>query len=255
MTLRWGRALALLATLTLASLAVALVSAPAAYVDLALREASGGRVRVADAAGTVWHGEGRLVLMEGADGISGFAIPGALQWDVRALPLLAGLVDASIALPGMARPVRINGGVGEWRIEPGSIDLPVTQLSRLGSPWNTIQPAAALVVKWESLTFRSSGLDGRLFLELRDVVSAMTPVRPLGSYRADVTATGRQAEVRLSTLSGALQLQGQGSWERQRGLRLQAQAWGEGEDRARLQALLGLIGRREGERTIIRIGG
>ena len=83
----------------------------------------------------------------------------------------------------------------------------------------------------------------------------MTPVRPLGTYRVDVLARGRDVDLKLSTVSGALHLEGSGRWDQRTGLRFNAQARGEGADRARLQSLLGLIGRREGDRTMIRIGG
>ena len=137
----------------------------------------------------------------------------------------------------------------------GSLDLPSVELSRLGSPWNTIRPSAALSLRWDSLTIRQGVLDGRVSVELRDAASAMTPVRPLGSYRIDVTGTGQDVSLGLRTLSGPLKLEGSGQWERRAGLRFTASASAEGAEKSRLQSLLALIGRREGDRTIIRIGG
>jgi general secretion pathway protein N len=249
-------ALAIVGLLT--AVGVAMASAPASWVDFALRQLSLDRVRLADASGSLWQGEGRIVLLEGAAGsevTEGFALPGVLRWELRPLPLVAGLVDAVVSLPGMAQPIRVNGSLGEWRIEGGALELPSAQLSRLGSPWNTIQPSAALGLRWEALTIRAGVPDGRMTIDLRDVASAMTPVRPLGTYRVDVLAAGGKVDLTLSTLSGALRLQGGGRWDRRTGLRFEAQAQAEGQDRARLQSLLGLIGRRDGDRTVIRIGG
>ena len=109
-------------------------------------------------------------------------------------------------------------------------------------------------MRWEPLSIRQGALNGRVSIELRDVTSAMTPVRPLGTYRIDVNGAGGDVNLSLSTLSGPLQLQGRGSWDRRAGVRFEAQARAEGPERQRLQSLLGLIGRREGERTVIRIG-
>ncbi|HMS80915.1 MAG TPA: hypothetical protein PKC20_15570, partial [Burkholderiaceae bacterium] len=55
-------------------------------------------------------------------------------------------------------------------------------------------------------------------------------------------------------LRGARRLGGGGTWEARSGLRFPAEATAEEPERARLQPLLGLLGRREGERTIIKIG-
>lgn len=255
---RWG---VLAATGAVAAVATLIAFAPAALVDVALDRASLGRVRLANATGSVWNGRGTLVLADvpeaGASSavLSGLAFPGALSWRLRALPLVIGMVDASVAIEPMSEPVRISGNPGEVRVAAGALTLPAVDLSRLGSPWNTIRPSAALGVRWEALTIRNGVLDGRVGIELQDVSSAMTPVRPLGTYRIDVAGTGREVALTLSTISGALQLDGQGSWDRGKGVRFTAQARAEGENRIRLQSLLTLIGRREGDRTIIRIGG
>ncbi|MCL4746526.1 MAG: type II secretion system protein N [Burkholderiaceae bacterium] len=242
--------------------AAALSFAPAEFVGYALAEATRGRVHLADVSGTLWNGRARVVVADhlGAIGedrivVPGFAIPGQLRWTIRALPLVVGLVEASIGIDSMPAPVRLSGVPTELRVGAGRLDLSSAQLAGLGSPWNTIQPAGALAMNWDALTIRDGVLDGRANIELRDVASAMTPVRPLGSYRIDVAGNGRDVTIALRTLSGALQLQGRGSWDRSAGLRFSADATAQGPQAQRLQSLLALIGRREGERTIIRIGG
>ncbi len=245
-----------------AATASALTFAPASFLDLALRQAALGRVRLADTSGTIWRGSARLVLAEGAvpgepEGVvmRGLALPGRVSWSLRPLPLVLGLVDATVSIDATRPPVRISGNPAELRVGAGSLDLPSAELSRLGSPWNTIKPSAALSMRWNALVIRQGVLDGRASIELRDTASAMTPVRPLGTYRIDVTGTGRNVSLSLATLSGPLQLQGSGTWERRAGVRFTATARADGPERAQLLSLLALIGRREGDRTIIRIGG
>jgi general secretion pathway protein N len=244
------------------ALASAVAFAPAEFVGYAIAQASRGRVHLADVSGTVWSGRARVVVADqtapaDAGGIvaAGFAIPGHLAWQVRPLPLVVGLVDASFRLESMRAPVRLGGVPADLRVSAGSLDLSSAQLAALGSPWNTIRPAAALALNWGALTIRNGVLDGRVNIELRDVASAMTPVRPLGTYRINVAGTGRDVTIGLQTVSGPLQLQGRGSWDKAAGLRFTADAKAEGPQAQRLQSLLALIGRREGERTIIRIGG
>ena len=256
------RGVLLLGAGVLTALLVVAVFAPAAWIDYGLDRASLGRVRLADASGTVWRGEGRLVLADQLPGerggepvVDGFAFPGRVSWRLSVLPLMLGLVDASVRIDPMPEPVRISGHPAEVHVAAGSLDLPSVELSRLGSPWNTIRPSAALLLQWEALTIRQGTLDGRASLELREVASAMTPVRPLGSYRIEISGSGQDVSLGLRTLSGPLRLEGSGKWERRAGLRFTASASAEGAEQSRLQSLLALIGRREGERTIIRIGG
>ena len=260
-----GRWLALAVVGLVATLFVAALFAPAAWADRALDRASLGRLRLADATGTLWQGQGRLVIVDadaaaasgpgGVRVVEGLALPGTVDWQLSVLPLMLGIVDASVSVGPMPQPIGIGGNPAEVRIGAGSLDLPSVELARLGSPWNTIRPSAALSLRWDALTVRQGVLDGRASVELRDAASAMTPVRPLGTYRVDIVGDGREVSLNLLTLSGPLQLEGSGRWERRAGLRFTAAARAEGAEQSRLQTLLALIGQREGERTIIRIGG
>ncbi len=91
-------------------------------------------------------------------------------------------------------------------------------------------------------------------VELREAASAVSPVRPLGSYRIDVASSGSKADLSLTTLSGPLLLTGNGSWNGRAGVSFVVQAEPEARERERLSGLLSLVGRREGERVIIKIG-
>lgn len=233
--------------------------APASFADFALQRLSEGRLRVADASGTVWRGAGRLVIADqqapaqGAT-LSGVVIPGAIRWQLSPRALLVGLLDARIEHESMRRPVLLTGRPGELRLSPASVSLPPVQLDRLGSPWNTIRPTGALSVTWENVVLREGRFEGRALIDLQQVASALTPVRPLGAYRIEVVGAGPQTQVRIDTVNGPLRLQGSGTWTARGGLKFVAEAQADKAEELRLQPLLGLLGRRDGERTIIRIG-
>ena len=234
--------------------------APASFADLALERATAGRVRLADSAGSLWQGEGRLMLpdlvsAQGDRPGTGMVVPGRLRWRVQPLPLLLGIVDAVLEVDGMSAPVRVNGDLSEWHVGAGSLALPEIDLASLGSPWNTIRPVAAVSMRWDPLTIRANSVDGKASIELRDAASAMTQVRPLGTYRIDLAGAGHELSLALVTLAGDLRLEGKGRWEPRAGVSFTAYAWGDGPVRAQLQNLLGLIGGLEGDRTVIRIGG
>ncbi len=243
-----------------AIIGTAVATAPARFADLALDRITLGRVRLAEAAGTVWHGSARLVFVDVAGASeqrlssAGVAVPGRLSWTVRRWPLLFGLIDATLSTEGMTEPVRLQGGFAELRVGPGALSLPSVDLSRLGSPWNSIRPSGSLALRWEALTLRNGELAGQATIELRDMASAMTPVRPLGSYRVSINGLGSRTELGIQTLMGPLQLSGNGTWDARAGLKFVAQASADQSEAARLQSFLGLLGRRDGDHTIIKIG-
>ncbi len=240
---------------------VALVGfAPATLADWGLQRATAGRLGLAETDGTVWRGTGRLVLIDvnsrarDARTVAGVAIPGRVRWSVNMMPLALGIIDAGIRMDGMNEVVRLSGGLSEMRISAGQLALPSVDLGRLGSPWNTIKPAGSLALRWEGLTLREGSFNGRADIELRNMASALTAVNPLGSYKIGVVGEGAQARLDITTINGPLLLEGQGTWNSRQGVRFTATASAEERESARLATLLGLIGRREGDKTLIKIG-
>jgi general secretion pathway protein N len=74
----------------------------------------------------------------------------------------------------------------------------------------------------------------------------------MGSYRF-ILSGGATTGLQLSTLSGALQLSGQGQWVAGK-LRFVGEASSAPESQAALSNLLNIIGRRNGARSIIKLG-
>jgi general secretion pathway protein N len=241
------------------ALVVAVLSAPASLVDIGVNQATQGRLRLADTQGTVWRGSGRIVLADVAAEaspftVTGLVLPGAFEWTIAGLPLFIGRVNAQLSGAGLVTPIKLEGGLSELKISASRLVLPTVDLSRMGSPWNTFKPQASLDVQWDNMTLRQGQFTGKAAIELKDIASALTSVRPLGSYKVDVVGAGSSADVKLLTTQGPLSLTGNGVWNARQGLRLSIEALADETAKVKLQTLLSLMGRREGEKTIIRIG-
>ncbi|MEO6271018.1 MAG: type II secretion system protein N [Lautropia sp.] len=264
-----GRILLYAALGVVVAIATMLATAPASLVDWGLREATSGRVRLADASGSIWSGQGRIVLVDvftEADrdqrarsdrvpaSLAGVVIPGTIRWEISALPLLIGRLQASASHESMAKPVVFTGTATRLQATGGSMQLPNVNLARLGSPWTTVRPTASLGVAWQPFVVDRGSFNGKATLELRDVASALTPVRPLGAYRIEVDGTGDSSAIHMTAIDGPLRLSGDGTWTPRGGLRFTAYAEADEAEHLRLQSLLGLLGRREGTRTMIKIG-
>jgi general secretion pathway protein N len=259
---RWPTALVAVGALFTA-LVVLILSAPASFADVGLNQATEGRLRLADASGTLWRGKGKLVLADlGADvasdvksqTVTGLVLPGEFEWTIAGLPLFVGRINAQMSGVGLLTPIQLQGGLSELKISASRLVLPTVDLSRMGSPWNTFKPQASLDVRWDNMVLRQGQFDGKAAFELKDIASALTSVRPLGSYRVDVVGSGASADVKLLTTQGPLNLTGNGVWNARQGLRLSIEALADESAKVKLQTLLSLMGRRDGEKTIIRIG-
>ena len=261
----------------LGAVVAAVVFAPAAWLAGGVASATGERVQLADARGTVWQGSAVVVLTGGADSRDASALPGRLQWRLglgggglalRAtqacclngevlLRVVPGLGRLRVELPAMKSADGAPGiaaaatAIGQW---------PASWLVGLGTPWNTLQPSGTLQLSSPGLMVEQVQgrwrFSGQAELTLVGLASRLSTLDTLGSYRLTLSgdAAGDGAtKVQLSTRSGALQLSGSGVWAASR-LRFTGQASAAPGFEAGLGNLLNIIGRRQGALSVISIG-
>ena len=237
--------------------------APASWLASAIASATGQRLVLADARGTIWSGSAVAVLAGGPDSRDATYLPGRLDWTLvprwygvdlaaRHDCCLNGTTTVQIR-PGLGRIratlVPRTDWVGQW---------PSAWLAGLGTPWNTLQLGGSFRLLSPGVTIESVEgrwrLDGRIELVLDGVSSRLTTLDTLGSYR--VTLTGDRNGPTLLTVTtqeGPLQLTGNGTWG-PGGVKFRGEARAEAADEAALSNLLNIIGRRDGARSIISIG-
>ncbi len=241
----------------LIAIAVALWAAPARWADAIAERVTSGRVRLAESSGSLWTGSARLVLADPSTNnppfVEGVVVPGRCDWVLSPFALILGRIDLQLKLTDMREAVKLAGDRQILRGTGGSFDLPAVRMDRLGSPWNTIAPDGALSLRWEPFVIEKGRYTGKAAVTIAQVSSAISPVKPLGSYRVDIDSTVEKTALSMVTLSGPLELEGQGDFSPKTGLRFLATGQAQ-TDQARLQPLLGLIGKRDGVKTIIRLG-
>ena len=253
----------------LGALAALIFFAPASWIAGPLASATGERLLLADARGTVWDGSAVLVLTAGPDSRDAAALPGRLSWSLRLRGLAADLYLMQACCIENPLRLRFEPGLGRMRVvlSPNAAGgggplghWPAALLSGLGTPWNTMQLGGQLQISSPGLTADwVQGrwlLDGQVQLDLVNVSSRLSSLDPLGSYQftlaGDPSSPGTSL-LSLATRSGALQLSGEGSWG-QGGVRFRGEASAAPADEAALNNLLNIIGRRSGARSVISIG-
>jgi general secretion pathway protein N len=234
----------------------ALTSVPAVWLVPLIDRQSEGRFSLADVEGSLWQGSAVIGAAAARDEALAPLLPGRCAWKISPLVLL-GVIDIRIENAAVApAPITIRGSWVSLEIGSGSLSLPADGLSALGAPFNTIQPAGIMRASWPALKVGLQGrewqIDGRVQIDLTQMVSALSPVKPLGAYRMRIDWQGGAAKLDLQSLSGPLLLTGKGEIVRG-ALRFSGQAVAQEGEEARLTALLNLLGQRRqvGNRNIV----
>jgi general secretion pathway protein N len=268
-----------------ASLGLALAfitQAPAHWLTRAIEQASGERVLLPDAQGTVWNGSAQWVLNEGplntaasanlAKPSSTTALPTRVTWQLGPRVDLANLSFAFSATlaSGCCTPQPVRVDVSPlWRgvrvqVSDHTSSWPASWLVGLGAPWNTIQPEGRMQLQTTQLQWthqagkevnqaQSQGkLQGLAELQMQQLSTRLSTLRPLGTYRVRVQG-GDAMTITLDTLEGSLLLQGTGQLEHGR-VRFQGEATAAPDAQAALSNLLNILGQRQGAKSILKMG-
>jgi general secretion pathway protein N len=234
----------------------ALAFLPATWMSSMLEQQTGGRLTLGDAQGTLWRGSAFIGGAAGGDGPVTPLLPGRFTWLLSPLVLL-GQIDADMENPAaLSQPIRITGTWRQWEISPAAIQLPAERLAGLGAPLNTVQPSGQMRLSWNLLQLTREGgrvdMTGLMNLEMSEIASRLSPVKPLGAYNLAMDWRGQRALLKLTTVKGPMLLNGSGALENGR-LQFSGRAEAEAGQENRLANLLNLLGqrRREGGKDVI----
>ena len=229
---------------------------PASWMGLLLERQTGGRLTLGDAQGSLWNGSAFVGGAAGGKDPVTPLVPGRFAWRLSPA-LLIGQLDLLVENPAtLSQPVQINGSWDQWQVSAAALALPAERLAGLGAPLNTIAPSGQMRLRWNTLQVARQAnaivLLGSMTLEMREMASRLSAVKPLGSYDLTLDWRGQQAQVELKTVKGPLLLSGSGALQNGR-LQFAGQAESQAGQEERLANLLNLLGQRrtEGNRNII----
>ncbi len=260
-------------------LALAFITqAPAHWLTQAIEQASGERVLLPDAQGTVWNGSAQWVLNEGPLNLSTStnlvrpanttSLPTRVTWQLGPRVDLTNLriaLSATIASTCCTpQPVRVDVSP-MWRgmrvqVSDHTSNWPANWLVGLGAPWNTIQPEGQMQLHTKQLQWTQQSdkqqnqeqLQGQAELQIQQLSTRLSTLRPLGSYRVRLQG-GDMMAITLDTLEGSLQLTGSGQLLNGR-VRFNGEASAAPDAEAALSNLLNILGQRQGAKSILKMG-
>ena len=218
-----------------------LITAPASLLDRYMQYVSRGRLVLANASGTIWHGsatpalrsqEGRLIALQ------------TLHWDVAALSMLTGKIKVLLQWNGLPTAKAMEAALSFDQIElhHALFLLPARMLSEISPILKPSQLRGQLKLQSEHLIFSRHGIDGSAIIDWQQASSALSSIDPLGNYHLTLNGAGESINIGLATTSGALLLEGQGSWSAARGLEFHGKAHASPGNQDNLSELLHHIG-------------
>ncbi|WP_025916090.1 type II secretion system protein N [Herminiimonas sp. CN] len=220
---------------------------PASWMAVLLEAQTAGRLTLGDAQGTLWSGSASIGGAPGPTDPVTPLLPGRFSWRLSPL-LLLGKVRLQLENPAaLTQPVSVEGSWSQWQVSAAAVVLPAERLAGLGAPLNTIAPSGRMRLSWNMLEVarqgQKIGLQGTLRLEIEDIASRLSPIKPLGAYLVTMDWRGQSAQLLLKTVKGPLLLNGGGAIEQGR-LHFSGTAEAAAADRERLANLLNLLGQR-----------
>lgn len=236
--------------------------APARWLAWGVSYASQGQVQLLDPRQGVWNGSAQLVLSGGSGSRDPQALPGRLNWRIQ--PSWTGLQLFWLADCCMAQMAKVQVQLGlstlQVQVSDHSARWPMALLTGLGAPWNTLQPDGQLDMRTEAMQLQwSQGrmqMKGQARLDVQHLSSRLSTLKPIGSYRLQLSGTPQGTatpNLQLSTLQGPLLMSGQGQWVGGR-LRFTGEASAQAGHEAALSNLLNIMGRRQGARSLLSLG-
>lgn len=233
-----------------------LVFYPAVKLAQPLETATGGRLTLLDAQGTIWQGSAVLGAVPGQNEPGAALLPGRFSWKLSPL-VLFGRVDLLLENTAvLAQPLTLKGSWREQQLSPGGLTLPMDGFAGLGAPFNTLALNGRARFSWQALHLERAGggmgVNGLMQLEVDDVASRLYLMKSLGAYRLNIDCRGQQALFELETVHGPLLLRGVGKIENGR-FQFSGKAEAETGQEEALENLLNLLGRRQKEngKTVI----
>ncbi len=187
-------------------LAAIAAEAPATLVDRRLDELSGGRLRVADASGTIWNGSGALILLPSAARVP-------VLWHLDALPLLRGHLSGTLGRDTSEMPrAAFDVGSEDFAIRRFNVAAPAEALLRASGAPSMIAAAGGTVdMRGDEFAMRRGAFDGGFVVRWQG--ASVPGLRPdirfaLGDVRLDAVANGSDIKGALSNVGGDVEITG-----------------------------------------------
>jgi hypothetical protein len=182
------------------------IEAPATLVDRQLDSLTGGRMRVADATGTIWSGSGALILLP-------YAARVPVQWHIDALPLLRSRLSGTLARDATeSSPSTFDLGSDDLALRRFAVAFPAEALLRAADAPAAVTGAGGTVdLRADAFAMRRGLFEGAFIARWQG--ASLPGPRPevriaLGDIRLEGVGNGGEMKGALSNVGGDIEITG-----------------------------------------------
>jgi general secretion pathway protein N len=223
-----------------------LTALPAWLIPWALKKSQFNQIVINDASGSIWSGK--------ATGVADIAVPNStayklkldqISWSWRPSRLFAGELTWDITAENKSAKLMgvVGASFGGYSIRSAKLEAPAQLITDIYPPAALLNPDGKLQLTTDAFNLSKNNFTGKAQLDWRGAAVSMSPVKPLGDYRATIDAKANVADVQLTTMTGALKLNGKGNWTLKDGLRFSGTAQADAAQAANIDPLLQLMGK------------
>jgi len=193
-----------------------IIEMPASWLAWGLNRYTHGTVRLDPMAGSLWGGNGRLVINYPQTTPHDL---GNAEWRINPFWLFTGQVQMHWRTDSADQRINtiLRFGSSQVQLLETELALPASTLSTFYPPVALISPQGQVSLRTEKLTISRGGLEGNAETQWQNASSHLSAVKPLGTYRLEISGTGETTTIKLNTIQGALELTGQGQWQSKTG--------------------------------------
>ena len=220
---------------------------PVKWLSTVISEKTACKVMLIQPTGTLWQGSTSFGFSEKKIGelktcSAPYGMTERFSWNSH-----CSLLDLQckwiVQHSNLERPVDVGVTLGGLTVNANQAELPGNFLESLGTPWNSLHPRGRLKLQWSDMKWNVAPT-GLVEIQFLDVTSAISLIKPLGSYAIKLQLN-QDVKIDLLTLNGPLLLNGKGLLANGK-LSFQGDASALPESQDSLVGLLAIIGSKDG---------
>lgn len=226
---------------TLAFVVTLIFYAPATLLASLVESLSKGQLLLANASGTVWKGTATPSIRQRAGKLLALE---KLHWEIDALPIFSGKIISRLQWENVeqTQPMLVTASYGQLELRNTLLPLQAGVLGEFTPMLKPVQLSGKINIKSELITLSTQGISGIAVADWINAGSVLSAVNPLGSYRINLVGAGEKLSLELTTTTGALQLDGNGSFSAVQGLKFTVTARAAEEGKGKIDELLNNFG-------------
>lgn len=218
---------------------VLLLTTPASLLSPLVRQATNGKVILANCRGSLWEGSSTPALASPTGNL--LSLP-SVVWKFFPVDLLRAKLHVGLNLQNGSQPMDFFLSAEGARLERLFVPISASLLGEMSPQLKPLGLSGIIELQSAELTWNKGGFLGTVSGKWSEAGTSLVPISPIGQYTLHLTANGEDFKINLTTDSGPLIFAGEGTLSLSRGLTFNGTAKAESSHQEGLRELLQHLG-------------